>query len=262
MAIALPCRKWPCMVLLLVMVCGLGWLVWHGSISRSQTWVAFGDSITYRTAHAPPEGPWTVAVAQRTGHRIINAGVNNDTSDGLRMRLEHDVLAHHPDGVLLMIGINDHVLINANHVIKGAPPLERVPLIQYRQNLTAMVERLQQADIRVTLMTNRPLVIGPVLGPLYRLPSDASLPIAAGSPSRENCHKRLCRYNDIIRQIAASHHTGLIDLWAEVVARGDGTDSDASVLQAGIDVPGDGMDGIHLGPGGHQLLTELVAAAL
>ena len=39
--------------------------------------------------------------------RIINAGINGDTSQHLLRRLQTDVIAHKPDIVVVQVGLND-----------------------------------------------------------------------------------------------------------------------------------------------------------
>ncbi len=222
-----------------------GWLFPMAKTAGAETWVVLGDSITHRTTHAPPEGAWVTLLAARTGHRVINAGVDGDTTEGALLRLDRDVLAHHPDRVFIMLGANDH------RPVPG-PPLHRlVAPDRFAHNLNRLIDRIVASGAQVVLMTNRPWIIGQGNHrPLYLLPTPPDA-------SRPACGKVLCRYNHIVREIAAKRHLPLVDIWQAVVDQGDGTDSDAGLRAAGIGIP-DGEDGIHLGPKGHRLMADTI----
>ncbi|WP_320778761.1 SGNH/GDSL hydrolase family protein [Streptomyces sp. CRN 30] len=78
------------------------------------------------------------------GYAFVNAGRNGDTSAGLRGRVDRDIVACAPDRVTLLVGTND--------VRSG------VPLAEYRDNLTAVVDRVHETtSARVALMSLPPL---------------------------------------------------------------------------------------------------------
>lgn len=69
-----------------------------------KTLVCFGDSIT--------EGAIGASYVDRLRERlpsarVINAGINGDTVVHLLRRAERDVIAHQPDVVTIMVGLND-----------------------------------------------------------------------------------------------------------------------------------------------------------
>jgi lysophospholipase L1-like esterase len=68
----------------------------------------------------------------------INAGVSGNTTVNALERIESDVLAHNPDLVTVMFGLND---------------MTRVPLEDYRANLKTIVERCRAAGAEVVLCT-------------------------------------------------------------------------------------------------------------
>jgi acyl-CoA thioesterase I len=75
---------------------------------------------------------------------VVKAGVGGDcTRDGLK-RIDTDVLAHHPDLVVIMFGANDE-----NRAETG----NNVPVAEYRQNLATMVASIRQAGGEPVLMT-------------------------------------------------------------------------------------------------------------
>lgn len=78
------------------------------------------------------------------GYEFVNAGDNGDTSADLRERIDSDVVACDPDVVILLVGTND--------VRDG------VPLGEYRDNLTAIIERIGgKTSARIALMSLPPL---------------------------------------------------------------------------------------------------------
>ena len=74
--------------------------------------VAFGDSITkggnvesHEQFTSIAEKELTQAIGKQI--KIINAGVNADITALALQRIERDVLAHKPDFVTVMFGVND-----------------------------------------------------------------------------------------------------------------------------------------------------------
>ena len=62
-------------------------------------WVFFGDSIT--------QGWGDDLGGNFPGVKVANRGISGDTTRGLLLRVQDDVLALHPSGVVLLIGTND-----------------------------------------------------------------------------------------------------------------------------------------------------------
>ena len=71
----------------------------------------------------------------------LNAGVCGDTTDGLRMRIESDVLSFHPDLVILTIGGNDSCRS------------KEIPPERFLGNLLALHRRLTKAGSDVFFQT-------------------------------------------------------------------------------------------------------------
>ncbi|MGS2616064.1 SGNH/GDSL hydrolase family protein [Micromonospora sp. LZ34] len=105
--------------------------------------VAAGASITQGTLG----GDWVGALRNRpdlSGYTFVNAGVNGNTSADLLSRVDTDIVACRPTAVTILVGTND--------VRNG------VPVAQYRDNLTAIVDRIQaQTDARIALASLPPL---------------------------------------------------------------------------------------------------------
>ena len=69
--------------------------------------ICMGDSITYGCGLADLSRRWTDLAAERTGHTLINCGVNGDTTGGMLARCQNQVFAQFPDAMILLGGIND-----------------------------------------------------------------------------------------------------------------------------------------------------------
>jgi acyl-CoA thioesterase-1 len=106
--------------------------------------VALGDSLTAGLGVAPDEAYPALLEARlrREGHsyRVVNAGVSGDTSAGGRRRVDW-VLRVKPDVVIVALGANDG--------------LRGLPVDELRENLEAIVKRLQTAGARVLLVGMR-----------------------------------------------------------------------------------------------------------
>jgi lysophospholipase L1-like esterase len=112
--------------------------------------VFFGDSLT--------EGTWGVsyvdkATALLPGHHFLNRGVNGDTSLNLYRRVSQDVISERPDGVFMMVGVNDAVSAAAPITRPYYRFVKRVPRgmispISFRENLRAVLGKFQAEGIK------------------------------------------------------------------------------------------------------------------
>lgn len=98
--------------------------------------VALGDSLTYGYS-VDRDLSYPAVLADMTGWKIINAGVNGNTSANVLGRID-TVIAQNPDLVLLSVGGND--------------VLRRVPSEVTAANITTAVKQLKAANIDVTLI--------------------------------------------------------------------------------------------------------------
>lgn len=125
--------------------------------------VALGDSLTFGYG-ASKNNDYPSILAQKTGWRIVNAGVNGDTTADVLKRLP-DVLSQNPKLVLLSIGGND--------------VLKRVPKNTTENNLMAIIRKIQQQNIDVVLIAEPHLSMSNFLGkasdnPVYKKVAKAS----------------------------------------------------------------------------------------
>jgi acyl-CoA thioesterase I len=106
--------------------------------------VALGDSLTAGLGVAAEEAYPALLEARlrREGHgyRVVNAGVSGDTSAGGRRRVDW-VLRSNPEIVIVALGANDG--------------LRGLSVDELRDNLEAIVRRLQAAGVRVLLVGMR-----------------------------------------------------------------------------------------------------------
>jgi len=168
-----------------------------GAELRMTTLVCLGDSIT--------QGHIGYAYVDQLRARfptvrIINAGIDGDTTLNLWHRIERDVLAHQPDVVTIMVGLNDfgtefgEPLSQAYYRLLKKVPI-RIGIATYAALYRAIVARLQRAGCRVVLLT--PTTLG-------ELPDTAGQAILDG-------------YADVVRTVATSFAVPLADVRAAFV---------------------------------------------
>lgn len=105
-------------------------------LPAGSTVIALGDSLTYGYG-ASPEAAYPTVLAELSSWKVVNAGVNGDTSAAVLARVK-DITAQHPDLVLLGVGGND--------------VLQRVQPDTTRANITAAIGQLKAADIPVIII--------------------------------------------------------------------------------------------------------------
>lgn len=98
--------------------------------------VALGDSITYGCPYTPRES-WVYITSVKLGIKIINKGINGDTTEGMLARFATDVLKYNPLRVIIMGGTNDAYL--------------EIETAQLMENLASMVKIAQSNEIGVIL---------------------------------------------------------------------------------------------------------------
>lgn len=116
-----------------------------GERNRTVKVVCFGDSVTGIYYHTGGRRAYTKLVQialEKTQPRAtveaINAGISGNTTRDALARIEQDVLAHKPDLVTVMFGLND---------------MTRVPLGEYRDNLKKIIQLCRDAGAEVLLCT-------------------------------------------------------------------------------------------------------------
>ncbi|MBC8039061.1 MAG: SGNH/GDSL hydrolase family protein [Opitutaceae bacterium] len=187
--------------------------------------IAFlGDSITAGGAASPGGYVRLVAsglAAQGIDITVIPAGISGHKSDQMLSRLDNDVLSKKPTWMTLSCGVND-----VWHGAKG------IPLDAYKTNITAILDRCQQAGVKVVLLTA----------------TQIKLPIT----SPENV--TLADYNAFLRDIAKARNLPLADLNAAMATE-----------QASLEKAGSKRvlttDGVHMNLYGNLMMAKGVLAA-
>lgn len=82
-----------------------------------------------------------------SGCRVINHGVNGQTTALCLLRLEKDVLASHPRAVVMQIGVNDLKLIGL------FPDRKRFIVDSCWRNIRQLVDRITAQDIDIVILT-------------------------------------------------------------------------------------------------------------
>lgn len=111
-----------------------------------------GDSLSAGYGLAPGQG-WVSLLQQRLrkegyGHRVVNASVTGETTDGGVQRLDRALATHRPGIVIIELGGNDG--------------LRGLPVSRVRANLQLLIAKSQAAGARVLLLAIRvPTNYGP-----------------------------------------------------------------------------------------------------
>ncbi|QTN33319.1 SGNH/GDSL hydrolase family protein [Akkermansiaceae bacterium] len=180
--------------------------------------IAFmGDSITQ--AGAKPGGYVSLVISGLEANGIkttaIPAGISGHKSNQMLARLEKDVLSKKPDWMTLSCGVND-----VWHGAKG------VPLDEYKENITKIVDQCQAAGIKVMILTST------------MIKEDAA----------NDLNQKLVPYNAFLIELAKERKCLLADLNAAMQAQ---------LTAAGADRKGNLLtrDGVHMNPAGNQMMA-------
>jgi acyl-CoA thioesterase-1 len=114
--------------------------------------LVLGDSLSAGYGLAPGQG-WVSLLQQRLrkegyGHRVVNASVTGETTDGGLARLDRALATHKPDIVILELGGNDG--------------LRGLPVARVETNLGLLITKSRAAGADVLLLTvSMPTNYGP-----------------------------------------------------------------------------------------------------
>lgn len=163
--------------------------------------VAFGDSITRGSAIGGEFRNWTELVAEETGAEIINAGIGGNTTAMARERFEKDVLSYAPNLVLILFGMNDHVLIRKGEHL--------VSLGDFEKNLAYFSDKVREIGAAPVLLTPNFFIEGNEKEYYYSRHPKAFYDADGGALAV------LDRYIDVIRETAVRKSVPLIDIRKE-----------------------------------------------
>lgn len=180
--------------------------------------IAFmGDSITQAGAQSGGYVRLVISGLEANGIKAtaIPAGISGHKSNQMLARLEKDVLSKKPDWMTLSCGVND-----VWHGAKG------VPLDQYKENITKIVDQCQSAGIKVMILT--------------------STMIGEDAPNENN--QKLASYNAFLINLAKEKKCLLADLNAAM---------QAELAKAGVDRKDKMLtkDGVHMNADGNKMMA-------
>ncbi|NOX56294.1 MAG: hypothetical protein GXP27_17990 [Planctomycetes bacterium] len=167
--------------------------------------------------------------------RVLNRGVGGNTSrDGLA-RFDRDVVAAHPDHLVLFFGMND-----------ACNSAKLVPVDQFERNLQAMIDRSPTSSI--VLVSLNPIIADYVAARHPRHPFRGSL------------QQHLAKYDAAVRRLARRNHLPLADLRKLIETRGGASLQCDSLIRN--EKNSGARDGVHLTADGYRLLAGRVAEQL
>ncbi len=183
--------------------------------------VCLGDSLTYGYG-VPRRDCWVSRAAERTGHTLVNRGINGDTSGGMLARFGRDVLSERPDRVLLMGGANDIIFGGSDAPARG--------------NLAALAHQAVAAGIRPMIGLPPPVYAEGIPEPWLPLTDYWALaPVFAA-------------YRDWLVRFAGTFGFRTVDFAVPGLLPPEGQNRY--------------LDGLHPDGEGHRLMAEAVIAAL
>lgn len=121
--------------------------------SRGSNIVCFGDSITLGSA-VPAGQRYPDFLAKMTGIRVVNSGINDDTTDQALQRVKTDVLDHDPLLVIMEFGGNDFF---------GKKPAEETA-----RNMEEMIKAVRSSGAMVAVIDVSAIMIMEEYGRIFR----------------------------------------------------------------------------------------------
>ena len=158
--------------------------------------IAFlGDSITQAGNRKNGYVTFVMDALNREGLEVrhIPAGISGHKSSNMLSRVDRDVIQKEPDWMLLSCGVNDvwHFTLRL-----GKRTFEGVSLEDYKKNIRAIIEKAEDADIKVMILTSTMI----------------------GEDPEKETNQKLIPYNDFLREIAKEKKLPIADLSREMHA--------------------------------------------
>ena len=194
--------------------------------------VFFGDSITQSGVKPGGFIDKMKEDMQKKGmastYELIGAGISGDKVYDLYLRMDNDVLEKSPDVVIIWIGVND--------VWHKASLGTGTDADKFERFYTAIIKKLKSKNIKIFLTT--PAAIGERTDNTNQQDGD------------------LNKYSNLIRQLAASHNCGLVDLRKDFLSfnlKNNTTNKESGILTT---------DRVHLNEAGNRLVADKMMEAL
>lgn len=182
--------------------------------------VCIGDSLTYGYMVRRSEG-WTRLLERKYDIKVLNKGINGDSTGGMLSRFYRDVVDHKPSVVMIMGGSNDFIM--------------KVPLNIVRSNIAAMVHQAYGNNII------------PIIGiPLETEPEMAEK-YWSGVTDFARVNEDLAKYREWIQKFSKIFHVSFIDFYKEF--------KDTTAEKNKSDFY---LDGLHPTPKGHEIMANAV----
>lgn len=166
------------------------------AVKSGQTIAFMGDSITQ--AGNKKGGYVDLVMSALKSHGLdvkhIPAGKSGNKSTDMLARLDEDVISKKPQWMTLSCGVND---VWHFKLVLGQRKFEGVGIEDYKQNITAILDKAKAAGIQVVVLTST--MIGE-------------------DPSKE-LNRMMIPYNDFLRQMAKERGLPLADLNADMLAQ-------------------------------------------
>ena len=168
-------------------------------------------------------------------YRVYNSGFPGDTTLELLKRFDRDVANRFPDVVVLLVGSND--MFYPGHILE---------LENYRKNLNALLDRINNIQAQAVLMT-APRFLKNLL--IENFPETINHPIGLD--------ERMDMLNRTIRETAAERYIPLVDAYTLI------TPVDETAASLVFNVANSGRaDGMHMTDEGCKVLAENVYKTL
>ena len=172
--------------------------------------------------------------------RCYNVGISGDSTGGALDRIGWDLKTYRPDRVFVMLGMND---IGRGYWETAEPtPLQAKgradAIARYTRNQSDLVEKLDRLGVKRVLITPTPY------DPSSKN-AKAVCAVCCNDPGLATCAT-------IVRELAARHSLGLVDLHAPLT----------ETLRANPELLLCGNDRVHPVPVGHLLMTAHILEAM
>lgn len=190
------------------------------------TIVAFGDSLTYGYGVLDHIAFPACLKKDFPKWRIINKGVNGDTTRDALERINQDVLVYHPEIVTIFFGSNDCSLVEGYYL----------PLIEYEKNLRTITELVLSLQHEKKFNNGRAL-------PVFITPP----PVVDTDFFPFTTSDRVKLYAEAVKKIAAEYQCPVIDFFSALWAKKEEDFEDFFQF-----------DGIHLSNAGYALLYPMI----
>lgn len=191
------------------------------------TIVAFGDSLTYGYGVLDQVAFPACLKKDFPKWRIINKGVNGDTTRDALERIKQDVLIFNPQIVTIFFGSNDCSLVEGYYL----------PLIEYEKNLRSITELV------LSLQHEKKFNNGTAL-PIFITPP----PVVDTDFFPFTTTDRVKLYAESVKKIAAEYQCPVVDFFSALWAKKE-EEGFEDFFQ---------FDGIHLSNRGYALLYPLI----